>query len=165
MITISTRATPGFTKSDRLQLAHFTHYRQLAFSKLISMLEHDFVYSPFGFIGYARGTNNVCTTATFIAIDVDDTIIPLAERHQQLIDEGLTHLIATTSDPTNPLRYRILFPLDQPVTADDYRDVVRGVRDLGLVTDLDFGSSVKVGGFMFSYSGSTVLSHLTGINL
>lgn len=162
MICLSIRHVPGFSKEDREYQTHFNRYVERHFSDLPKLLRNDYIYSPFNFLGYKRGTENICSTTNFVVLDVDTTTVSITERHAELLAEELTHIVATTSDPTNMHKYRILFPLDKEVTDLEYRRVVRGIQSNGLVTDMDVGASVKAGGFMFSYSGSTVLTHFTG---
>ncbi len=164
MITISTRATPGFSKSDREFITHFTHYRAMDFSKLTQLLDSDCCYSAFSFIGGKRSTNNICSNASFVVLDIDYTSIGIHERFEQMYDEGLSFIIGTTSDPKNFYRYRLLLPLSRPVTSDEYRLLVHGIRDLGLVGDLDIASAKPAQQF-FSYKHSLVKSYLDGTEL
>lgn len=162
MIRLSIRHVPGYSKSDREFLTHFNRYVERHFSDLPKLLRNDYIYSPFAFLGHRRGTENICSPTSFVVLDVDTTTVSITDRHAELLAEGLTHIVATTSDPTNMYKYRILFPLDRPVTDMEYRLLVRGIASNGLVTDMDASASAKPGGFMFSYSGSTVLTHFSG---
>ena len=164
MITISTRSVPGFSKADREFITHFTHYRAMPFSKLTQLLDSDNCYSAFSFIGGKRSTDNICSNASFVVLDIDHTPISIHERFEQIYDEGLSFIIGTTSDPTNLYRYRLLLPLSRPVTADEYRLLVHGIRDLGLVSDLDIASAKPAQQF-FSYKHSLVKSYLDGTEL
>jgi len=165
VIRLSIRHVPGFTKQDREYVTHFNRYVERHFSGLPKLLRDDFIYSPFNFLGYYKVTEAICSTANFVVLDVDDTTMSITERHAELLAEDLTHCLATTSDPTNMYKYRILFPLDKDVTDVEYRLVVRGIEANGLVTDMDLGASCKPAGAFYSYAGSTVLSHFSGNSL
>lgn len=162
LVNLSIRPTPGLSKDDRQQITGFTNYVQRNFSRLPFLLSRDFIYNPFNFLGYQRGTENICSDANLVVLDVDDTAISIQERYQQLSDEGLAFILATTSDVHNMHKYRILFPLDRSVDQEEYRLLVRGIVSNGLVTDMDLSASVKAGGFFFSYLDALVLTHFDG---
>lgn len=162
MIRLSIRYVPGFTKQDREYVTHFNRYVERHFSDLPKLLRNDYVFNPFNFLGFHKVTEAICSTANFVVLDVDDTTMSITERHAELLAEDLTHCLATTSDPTNMHKYRILFPLDKDVTDVEYRLIIRGIASNGLVTDMDLGASCKPAGAFYSYSGSTVLSHFSG---
>ena len=106
---------------------------------------------------------NICSKATFVVLDVDYTAISLHDRIAQLADEQLECILGTTSDPNNFFKYRILMPLDRPVTPAEYRRLVKGISAFGLVTDLDRASE-KPSQKFYAYAESTVL-HNAGKSL
>jgi hypothetical protein len=159
-VTLSIRAVPGLTKDERSFIKHYDRFVSCEFADLVHLLVSDYFYSPFNFIGYEQGTFNICSDASFVVIDVDSTSISIHTRLQQLVDEGLQCILATTSDPTNLCKYRILIPLDRPINSDEYRSVVTGIMSLGLVPDAD-PVSARPAQKMYSYANSLVLSDFT----
>jgi len=105
-----------------------------------------------------QGLHNICGEAQFIILDVDYTSINIHQRLIQLADEGLECILGTTSDTTNLSKYRVLLPLDRTVNYKEYRRLVAGVRELGLVHDLDRASE-KPSQKFYSYAGSLVLTN------
>lgn len=114
------------------------------------------MYNPFPYIGMEQDLLNICGDAQFIVLDVDYTSTDTHSRLSQLADEDLECIIGTTSDPTNFLKYRILIPLNRPVSHKEYRRLVLGIKELGLVTDLDLASA-KPSQKFYAYANSTVL--------
>jgi len=147
-------------KSERLKLVYFHKYIEIPFEKLYYLLIKAFTYSPFNFLGRYRSNGTIRGQASFIVLDVDITNQSIYERHDELIAENLIHFIATTSDLTNIFKYRILLPIDKPVTPNEYKRLIYGIHKSGLISDMDVSASAKPAGFMFSYEGSIVLSYL-----
>jgi hypothetical protein len=122
------------------------------------------MFSPFNYIGHTQGTANICSQANFVVIDVDHTSLSIHQRLDQLITEGLQCIIGTTSDSLNLYKYRVLIPLDRPVTALEYRYLVQGIRVNQLITDLDPASARPAQKF-YSYADSVVLHSFIGNSL
>jgi len=162
MVNLSTRKTAGLTKMERSNIAYFDRYLSTSFESLRHMLVKDYCYSPFNFIGHHRGRGNICSTANLVVLDVDHTNISIHDRYKELLDEGLKFIIGTTSDHTNLYKYRVLMPLSRPVEPHEYSLLVRGIEANKLVSNLDISASIKASGFMFSYSGSLVLTNFNG---
>ncbi len=160
-VQLSIRNVSGMSKDCRTSMTHFTNYIECGFDKLTELLSKDCIYSPFSYIGYRRSTESIASTASFVVIDIDHTSISIHERFEQIQAEGLTCILGTTSNITDMYRYRLLMPIDEPVDAVGYRNLVTGLKSNGLITDMDM-SSAKPAQMFFSYAGSTVLSYLTG---
>lgn len=161
MINLSLRNLSNYSKDERSFVNTFTNYWQINFSQLIDMLTKDFMYSPFNFVGYIQSREGLTGLAGFIVLDVDNTLINLHDRLEQFIGEDINCIIGSTSDPTNIHKYRILIPTDQLLSPSQYKLLVDGIRQNGLVTDYDNVSN-QASRKYYSYSGSTVVSHLTG---
>ncbi len=155
-VTLSVRPLPGFSKSEREDIKFYTRYLKCYFESLVELLSKDYMYSPFGYLGMEQGLYNICSEAQFIVIDVDYTSTDIHSRLLQLADEELECILGTTSDPSNLLKYRVLLPLNRPVNAKEYRRLVSGVREFGLIADLDRASE-KPSQKFYSYADSTVV--------
>lgn len=155
-VELSVRELPGFTKSEREDIKFYTRHVRCYFESLVQLLQKDYMYSPFGYLGMEQGLYNICTKAQFIILDVDYTSTNLHDRLLQLADEGLECILGTTSDTQNLFKYRILIPLNREVTHHEYRRLVAGVRQLGLVPDLDRASE-KPSQKFYSYAGAVVV--------
>ena len=155
-VELSVRPLPGFSKSERDDIKFYTRFIKCKFKQLAQLLSKDYMYSPFAYIGMEQGMFNICSEASFVIIDVDYTSTSIHDRLTQLSNEGLECILGTTSDPNNMLKYRVLLPLDQPVTPQEYRRVVAGIREFGLISDLDRASE-KPSQKFYAYANSIVL--------
>lgn len=155
-VELSVRPLPGFSKSERDDIKFYTRFIKCKFKQLTELLSKDYIYSPFAYLGMEQGLFNICSKANFVILDVDYTSTNLYDRLTQLSNEGLECILGTTSDPTNHFKYRILLPIDRPVNANEYRRLVAGIRELGLVADLDRASE-KPSQKFYAYANSTVL--------
>ena len=155
-VELSVRPLPGFSKSERGDIKFYTRFIKCRFQHLTQLLAKDYMYNPFGYLGMEQGLFNICSNANFIVLDVDYTATSIHDRLTQLTNEGLECILGTTSDPTNLFKYRILLPIDRPVNANEYRRLVVGIRELGLVADLDRASE-KPSQKFYAYTNSTVL--------
>lgn len=164
MVNLSTRPTTGLSKSDRVAITTFTRYLQCPFKSLTSLIAKDYVYSPFNYLGYTRSLYNICSDANFVVIDIDHTALSITQQFEHITSEGYTCILGTTSDPSNMHKYRLLMPLDQPVSAEQYRNLIHGIRINQLVPDMD-PASAKPSQPFFSYLNSTVLSDFSGTTL
>ena len=159
-VTLSVRALPGYSKDERAFIKHYERFVVCEFIDLTHLLVKDYMFSPFNYIGYEQGTFNICSDASFCVIDVDSTSISIHERLSQLVDESIQCILATTSDPTNLYKYRVLIPLDRSVDSTEYRSVVTGIRVNGLIPDMDTASAKPAQKF-YAYANSLVLSDMT----
>lgn len=155
-VELSIRPLPGFTKSERDDIKFYTRFIKCKFKQLTQLLSKDYMYNQFAYLGMEQGMYNICSEATFVVLDVDYTSTSIHDRLTQLSDEGLECILGTTSDPNNMLKYRVLLPLDRPVTPQEYRRVVAGIREFGLIPDLDRASE-KPSQKFYAYANSTVL--------
>lgn len=155
-VELSARPLPGFTKSEREDIKFYTRFIRCSFETLVHLLSKDYMYSPFNYIGREQGLHNICSEAQFVVIDVDYTSTNIHDRLLQLADEELECILGTTSDPTNLYKYRVLIPLDRPVTHKEYRRLVGGIREHSLIPDLDRASE-KPSQKFYSYTDSTVV--------
>lgn len=160
-VALSTRDTPDLSKDEREFITHFNRYLTCSFESLQYLLRKDYIYSPFAYLGHHRLTSNICSEANFVVIDVDDTPISIHQRLAQLTDEGLKCLLGTTSYKQNLMKYRVLLPIDKPVSAAEYRRLVRGIQFNGLIADMDMASAKPAQAF-YSYVDSLVISNLSG---
>jgi hypothetical protein len=160
-VTLSTRDVHGLTKAERADIKYYSRFIKCEFADLLKMLVKDYMFNPFNYIGYTQSTNNICSDANFVVIDVDSTSLSITDRLDQLIAEDLQCIIATTSDSANLYKYRILMPIDRSVDLREYRGLVTGIAVNGLVPELDPVSSRPAQKF-YAYANSTVLHSFTG---
>lgn len=160
-VTLSIRPTPDLTKDERNDISYYSSFIECNFADLRYMLAKDYIFNPFNYIGYKQSSHNICSDANFVVIDVDSTSTSINERLDQLIAEDLQCIIATTSNPFNWCKYRVLMPIDRPVTADEYRALVTGIMEFGLIADMD-PASCKPAQKFYAYAGSAVLFSFTG---
>lgn len=160
-VTLSVRPVDGLSKADREDIKYYTNFIQRDFTDLVRMLNKDYIFSPWNYIGYEQNLNNICSDAQFVVIDVDYTSIPLNQRLSELQAEGLQCIIATTSDSTNWYKYRVLIPLNRPVTPYEYRLLVKGIQANGLIPDMDLASA-KPSQKFYSYADSVIVFDFTG---
>ena len=160
-VTLSIRPVPELSKAERGDITYYSSFIECAFNDLRYMIAKDYIFNPFNYIGYKQGSANICSDANFVVVDVDSTSISMPERLDQLVAEDLQCIIATTSDPFNWCKYRVLIPIDRPVTAFEYRALVTGIAEFGLIADMDPASSKPAQKF-YAYAGSAVLSSFTG---
>lgn len=155
-VHLSIREVPNLTKSEREDIKYYTRFIKCNFTALKYMLSKDYIYSPFGYIGFEQGLHNICSEADFVIIDVDYTSISIYDRLAQLAEENLECILGTTNDTTNLFKCRILIPLDRPVNKHEYRRLVAGIRVNQLIPDMD-KSSEKPSQKFYSYANSIIL--------
>ena len=156
MVKLSVLKLSG-TKKERVKFKVFEKYIKVKFNSLKQMLNKDYIYSPFNYLGYYNLYNNICSNANLIVIDVDTTDINIYDRCKLMQDEEILAILATTSDKTNVYKYRILIKLNVEVTKEEYRRLVKGIKINGLIPDMDT-TSYKPSQMFFSYQDSIVLS-------
>lgn len=164
LVTLSVRDVTGLSKSDRADIKYYSRFVECEFSALVHMLNKDYIFSPWNYLGYTQLTANICSEALFAVIDVDHTSISIAERLTELIAEDLQCIIASTSDSDNIYKYRVLIPLNRPVTAYEYRLLVTGIKSNGLIPDMDPVSSRPAQKF-YAYADSQIVSNFIGSTL
>lgn len=154
-VTLSARPLPDFTKSEREDVKFYTRFIKCHFINLQYLLNKDYMYNPFGYVGMEQGLHNICSNAQFVVLDIDYTSVDIHTRLQQLADEDLECILGTTSDSTNLFKYRILIPLNREVTSSEYRRLIIGIREFGLIPDLDRASE-KPSQKFYSYADSVI---------
>ena len=164
LVTLSVRDVTGLSKSDRADIKYYSRFVECEFSALVHMLNKDYIFSPWNYLGYTQLTANICSEALFVVIDVDHTSISIAERLTELIAEDLQCIIASTSDSDNIYKYRVLIPLNRPVTAYEYRLLVTGIQSNGLISDMDPVSTRPAQKF-YAYANSVIVSNFIGHTL
>ena len=133
-------------------------YIETTFAELGLMLEGDFAYSPFQFVGGSRHKDNLIGGTKWVVIDVDKSTLSAKDAHFLL--EGVNHHIALTSDASNEYKYRVLIELDSYVelSAVAWKYFYTQIsEDFGLNADVLPQSQIY-----FSYSGRKVLSSTEG---
>ena len=156
LVSLSTRSVEGLSKSDRDDIKFYTKYLACQFQALKQLLSKDYIYSPFPYLGYEQGLLNICGEANFVVLDVDYTAMSIYQQLAHLQAEELECILGTTSDPTNLFKYRVLLPLNRPVTHQEYRRLVMGISSYGLIPDLDRASEKPAQKF-YSYANSLVV--------
>lgn len=135
-------------------------YMEATFEEYANLLRGTYVYSPFRFktkeegaiyndkkhpnpFGGIRGKDNIVGGCNFIVLDIDSSTITVEEAHFLL--DGLNHHIATTANPNNQFKFRVLIELDTVVTTDaitwKYFTVEVG-KHLGLTIDVSAQAQV-----------------------
>jgi len=161
LVHLSLRDVTGLSKAERGNIKYYTKFIQCKFADLVHMLTKDYMFNPFNYVGYTQGTQNICSLANFVVIDIDYTAVSIHQRLTDLASEELQCIIGTTSNGENMFKYRVLVPIDRPVTALEYRYLVQGIRDNKLIGDLDV-ASFRPAQKWYSYAGSTVLFNFEG---
>jgi len=160
-VTLSLRDVTGLSKTERGNIKYYTKFIQCKFADLVHMLTKDYMFNPFNYVGYTQGTQNICSDANFVVIDVDYTAISVHQRLTNLASEGLQCIVGTTSNTDDMYKYRVLIPIDRPVTALEYRYLVQGIQSNQLIADLA-AESTRPAQKWYSYAGSTVLFNFDG---
>lgn len=147
------------TKKERSnQCAEGFEFGETSFEELAGLLANDYAYNPFQFKNGKRSKNNIVGGCSFIALDIDKSIITDEECHLML--EGINHHIARTSDKNNQFKFRVLIELDSLVDIEDkqWRYFIESIaKELGLQVDVLPKSQIY-----FAYEGREVLSELEG---
>ena len=143
------------TKEERSwQCKDGYEYKKSSFDRLANLLKNDTSYCAFEYNNGIRSNDNVCSGATFVVLDIDDSDIEYTEAHDLLGD--YTHHIAKTSDDSNPYKFRVLIELDIEVNLDSrlWKNFMAKVGEhLGLELDLLPKSQMY-----FGFKGREVLS-------
>lgn len=135
---ISYLQIPNSSKEDKVKyLNKPLSYARVQFDRLANMLKGDFIYSPYQFKDGKRNTENLINRTNLIVFDIDETDDTIDECHNNLAD--VNHIIASTSDKTNPYKYRIILPFDKEVEIDNkiYKHLCKDIA-------MDYLPSVKI---------------------
>jgi len=132
-------------------------YYNTGLKNLVTLLSKDCAYSPFEFERGYRSDENIKSTTNYIVLDVDKSDIDIDVLHETYLS-GTLHIIATTSDPNNKRKFRVLIPIQQELGENNavYKYVIQRIAD-ELMLDIDLLGRSQV---MFAYSGGTVLDNL-----
>jgi len=150
--------TKGTSKEDRLDKAYkgFT-YHKTELLNLTKLLNQDCAYSPFKFKDGYRKDDNVESTTNYVVLDVDKSDLDMELLHETYLS-GTLHIIATTSNPNNKHKFRVLIPIKQELGENNviYKYVIQRIAN-ELMLDIDLLGRSQV---MFAYSNSTVLHNI-----
>ena len=129
------------------------------FVKLSVLLENDTAYTPFKFMDGKRSNDNIISGASWVALDVDDSDIDMHEMHGILGD--FNHHIATTSNNSNPYKFRIILEFNNIVDLEPREWKAFGKQlgeELGIKIDPVTFTKSQI---MFGYKGAKVLSEMS----
>ena len=159
---MSYKLCPDVPKSDRTHLlGSFDKFRDdLCFDNLANLLQMDTIFNPFHFkevdgVPHKRNTASIQSSTNLIVLDVDDSPVSLEAIHDYLLEYD--HLIATTSNPDNLNKFRILLPINMHLDGTNpkqYSYVVKRIA-ADLLLDIDPASAVAAQAF-YGYNNSIV---------
>ena len=130
--------------------------KEVNFNKLKNLLDNDTAYTPFKFANGHRKNENIISGATWIALDVDNSDCTITEMHGML--EDYNHHIASTSDSSNPYKFRIILEFNNIVDLPVREWKIFGSelgKELGIEIDPATFTKSQI---MFGYKGSIVYS-------
>ena len=124
------------------------------FADLKDLLEMDIAYSAFEFKNGKRKTENLIPETKWIVLDIDEGVVSDTIAHDMLGD--INHHIARTSNPDNPMKYRILIELDAVVSLDSkqWKKFMQAVENY-LQIPLD---KLPMSQIYYAWSGRDVMS-------
>lgn len=131
---------------------------ETTFAELEQLLSEDNAYSPFRFKNGHRGIDNIDSTCKWVVLDVDNGEITDNEAHILLSD--INHLIARTSNASNPFKFRVLIELDSEVDIPNHkwRQFIYSIsQELGIEINVD---NLPKSQIFFSYADRNILSVL-----
>ena len=130
----------GTAKEDRIEyLANFTKYRNdLCPTNLVNLLTKDSVYNTFQYkdapdkhgtiVTMNRNRDNIVSKTNLIVLDVDKTTISMEDMHEYMNE--IPHILSSTSDPDNNMKYRILLPINVELDGSNHKQYSYVVRRL-----------------------------------
>lgn len=124
------------------------------FGDLTNLLEMDVAYSAFKFRDGKRKNDNLIPETKWIVLDVDEGVVSDIVAHAML--EDINHHISRTSNPDNPMKYRILIELDAVVSLEpkQWKKFMQAVENL-LQIPLD---KLPMSQIYYAWSGRDILS-------
>jgi len=146
------KATRGYSCAIGYQ------YNTATFEDLSNLLSLDLAYSPFKFKDGIRGRDKIVSGTEWLVFDVDKTQVRDTELHSIL--HQYKHHIARTSNPANPLKYRVILQLSEEVQVkpEVWKYFIASIGSfLGIPYDKLGQAQIS-----FGYEGRDVLSQLTG---
>lgn len=144
-----------------------------SWEKLGNLLKNDVAYVPYRLKTIAEGASysdytkdakggirrkdNICSPATYVVFDIDDTDISFEEMRDNIQD--YTYHMALGSNPDNPYKYRILMPLDIEVELEPskWKEFVKIAAANILFISVD---DLPQSQFYFGYAGREVYSNV-----
>jgi len=130
------------------------HYEEAVFADWLTILEGDFAYSPFEFKDGVRGNDTITSGTKTLVLDIDNSKITADEMHTILAD--LNHIIALSSDASNPFKFRLLIELEAiiDIPARQWMYFLKSVEDdLCIIID-----QVAKGQIYYSYQATNILT-------
>lgn len=163
----------GTSKDDRqFHLNSFEKSRcNLGLQNIVNLLKKDAIYSAFTYdsitdekgilVENKRSQATINSDTKLVVIDVDKSEVPMEVISEYL--ESFKHIVATTSDPTNRLKFRIILPINVELSGKDtkqYAYVVKRIcADLLVQADkVSFNPSQP----FYAYSTSEIICNETG---
>jgi len=166
--TISYTKVPNMSKDERSNhLDSFELAREgRSFNFLVKLMNIDTIYNVFKYkdapnkqgeiIKNNRNQKNIISATKLVSIDVDESPVPISMIHEYLSE--FRHVIATTSNKDNKMKFRILLPINIELSGENpdlYRYVVKRLAaDLLVKADPTCFNPAQP---MYSYSNSEVL--------
>lgn len=161
------------SKEDRqYHLNSFDKARcNLGLQNIVNLLKKDAIYSAFTYdtitdsdgntVENKRGQATINSDTKLIVIDVDKSEVPMEVISEYL--ESFKHIVATTSDPNNKLKFRIILPINVELSGRDTKQYAYVVKRIcaDLLVQADKVSFNPAQPF-YAYSSSEVLFNETG---
>lgn len=163
----------GTSKDDRqYHLNAFDKARcNLGLQNIVNLLKKDAIYSAFTYdtvtteegqtIENKRSQATINSDTKLIVIDVDKSEVPMDVISEYL--ESFKHIVATTSDPENKLKFRIILPINVELSGRDTKQYAYVVRRIcaDLLVQADKVSFNPAQPF-YAYSNSEILVNEKG---
>lgn len=163
----------GTSKDDRqYHLNAFDKARcNLGLQNIVNLLSKDAIYSAFTYdtitddegnqVENKRGQATINSDTKLIVIDVDKSEVPMEVISEYL--ESFKHIVATTSDPTNKLKFRIILPINVELSGKDTKQYAYVVKRIcaDLLVQADKVSFNPAQPF-YAYSNSEILFNESG---
>lgn len=163
----------GTHKDDRLSyLDNFEKFRDdLCETNLVNLLTKDSVYNTFKYkdapnkhgamVYMNRNRDNIISSTNIIILDVDKSTIDINSMHSYL--EEIPHILSTTSNKDNLMKYRILLPINVELDGTNHKLYSYVVRRLAadLLIEVDKVSFSPSHPY-YGYKDSLVLTNNNG---
>ncbi len=134
-------------------------YAKLELKDLVNLLKIDSAYTPFKFKDGRRSNDNIESTTNYLVFDIDKSDLGMDVLHETYLS-GTLHIVATTSDPNNLCKFRLIVPIQQQLGENPqvYKYVMHRIAE-ELMLEMDPQSTV-LSQPVFGYSGGTILDNL-----
>lgn len=119
-----------------------------------TLTSKSYSYSPYTFKDGVRNLESLNSTANTLVIDVDKTTLDINTMAELL--EEYSYVLATTSDPTNMFKYRVILHLDRHIDLNpvQWKLFYKSVSDL---LGIDYDPQINKASMFHGYEGSKVL--------